>query len=223
METQLLTNRFDLRRKAEEKLLGKKLQLSMDLSDIDLYSLNHELLIHQIELEMQNEELEKAYENAEQILEKYVDLYNLAPTGYVTLTKEGEITEANYSAYNLLERKQTRLVGSRFGFFVTDESKPVFNQFLEDMIKTKETETCVISLNINENQNIYVLLTGHITKNNEFCLVAVIDISELIGNQKKIAELECFNGIFIDRELKMVELKKEINQLLEQAGLEKKY
>jgi nitrogen fixation/metabolism regulation signal transduction histidine kinase len=223
MKTQLPTNHVDLRQKAEEKLRGEKLQLSMDLSEIDLYSLNHELLIHQIELEMQNEELEKANENTERILEKYVDLYNLAPTGYITLTKDGEVTEANYSAYNLLERKQTRLVGSRFGFFVSDESKPIFNQFVEDLIKTKETGTCVISLNIHEDQNTHVLLTGHITKNNEFCLMAVVDISELIMNQKKIAQLECFNGIFMDRELKMVELKKEVNQLLEQAGLDKKY
>ena len=55
------------------------------------------------------------------------------------------------------------------------------------------------------------------------CLIAVIDISELIANQKRIAELECFNGIFMDRELKMVELKKEVNQLLEHEGHEKKY
>ena len=45
MKTQLLTNQFDLRQKAEEKLRGKKLQLSMDLTEIDLFSLNHELLI----------------------------------------------------------------------------------------------------------------------------------------------------------------------------------
>jgi len=108
-------------------------------------------------------------------------------------------------------------------FFVSDESKPVFNQFVEDILVTKKTETCVISLNIYDDINTHVLLRGHITKNDEFCLVAVIDISELIANQKRIAELECFNGIFVDRELKMIELKKEINHLLEKAGHEKKY
>ena len=223
MKTQLLTNQFDLRQKAEEKLRGKKLQLSMDLTEIDLFSLNHELLIHQIELEMQNEELVKANENAEQISEKYIDLYNLAPTGYITLTKEGEITEANYSAYNLLEREQTRLIGSRLGFFVTDASKPVFNQFIEDLIKTKETETCVIAINTHENEDRHVLLTGHTTRDDKHCLIAIVDISDLVANEKKIRQLEYFNSIFVDRELKMIELKKEVNQLLEKAGLDKKY
>jgi len=223
MKTRLPTNHSDLRQKAEEKLRGKKLELSMDVLDIDLYLLNHELLVHQIELEMQNEELEKAIDIADEMSIKYIDLYNLAPTGYISLTKEGEIIEANNSAYDLLGRKQPKLIGSRFGFFVSDESKPVFNQFVEDILVTKKTETCVISLNIYDDINTHVLLTGHITKNDEFCLVAVIDISELIANQKRIAQLEIFNDIFIDRELKMVELKKEVNQLLKKAGLEKKY
>jgi PAS domain S-box-containing protein len=223
MKTQSLTNHFDLRQKAEERLRGKKSKLDLTISEKNLLTLNHELQVHQIELEMQNDELEKAIDIADEMSTKYIDLYNLAPTGYISLTKEGEIIEANNSAYDLLGRKHPKLIGSRFGFFVSDESKPVFNQFVEDILVTKKTETCVISLNIYDDINTHVLLTGHITKNNEFCLVAVIDISELIANQKKITQLESFNNIFIDRELKMVELKKEINQLLKNAGIEKKY
>jgi PAS domain-containing protein len=223
MKTQLPTQHPELRQKAEEKLRGKKLQLSMDLSEIDLFALNHELLIHQVELEMQNEELVNANERAEHISEKYIDLYNLAPTGYFTLTKNGKIVECNLAASNLLCKSQTHLAGAQLGFFVTEVSKPVFNQFIEDILVTQKTETCVISLNIYDDINTNVLLTGHSTRDDVHCLIAVIDISELIANQKRIAELECFNGIFMDRELKMVELKKEVNQLLEHDGHEKKY
>ena len=223
MKTQSPTQHPELRQKAEEKLRGKKLQLSMDLSEIDLYSLNHELLIHQVELEIQNEELVNANERAEHISEKYIDLYNLAPTGYFTLTKDGEIVECNLAASNLLCKSQTHLAGAQLGFFVTEVSKSVFNQFIEDILVTKKTETCVISLNIYDDMSTNVLLTGHSTRDDVHCLIAVIDISELIANQKRIAELECFNGIFMDRELKMVELKKEVNQLLEHEGHEKKY
>jgi PAS domain-containing protein len=223
MKTQLPTDHFDLRQKAEEKLRGRKLQLSMDLSEIDLFALNHELLIHQVELEMQNEELVNANERAEHISEKYIDLYNLAPTGYFTLTKDGKIVECNLAASNLLRKSQTHLVGAQLGFFVTEVSKPVFNQFIEDILVTKKTETCVISLKIFDDIYTHVLLTGHTTRDGVHCLIAVIDISELVADEKKIKQLEYFNGIFVDRELKMIELKKEINHLLEKAGLEKKY
>ena len=223
MKTQLLANDFNLRQKAEQKLKENKLQLSMDLTEADLFSLNHELLIHQVELEMQNEELVNANERAEQISEKYIDLYNLAPTGYFTLTKDGKIVECNLAASNLLCTSQTHLVGAQLGFFVTEVSKPVFNQFLEDVPVTKKTETCVISLKIYDDIYTHVLLTGHTTRDGVHCLIAVIDISELVADEKKIKQLEYFNGIFVDRELKMIELKKEINQLLEHAGHEKKY
>jgi len=223
MKTQLLANDFNLRQKAEQKLKENKLQLSMDLTEADLFSLNHELLIHQVELEMQNEELVNANERAEQISEKYIDLYNLAPTGYFTLTKDGKIVECNLAASNLLCTSQTHLVGAQLGFFVTEVSKPVFNQFLEDVPVTKKTETCVISLKIYDDIYTHVLLTGHTTRDDVHCLIAVIDISELVADEKKIKQLEYFNGIFVDRELKMIELKKEINQLLEHAGHEKKY
>ena len=223
MKTQLLANDFNLRQKAEQKLKENKLQLSMDLTEADLFSLNHELLIHQVELEMQNEELVNANERAEHISENYIDLYNLAPTGYFTLTKDGKIVECNLAASNLLCTSQTHLVGAQLGFFVTEVSKPVFNQFLEDVPVTKKTETCVISLKIYDDIYTHVLLTGHTTRDDVHCLIAVIDISELVADEKKIKQLEYFNGIFVDRELKMIELKKEINQLLEKAGLEKKY
>jgi len=90
-------------------------------------------------------------------------------------------------------------------------------------MNTKATETCVIGLNRSENQDRHAHLTGHITRSGEFCMVAIVDISDLVESKKKIKQLEHLNSIFIDRELKMVELKKDVNQLLEQAGLEKKY
>jgi len=117
MKTQSPTNHFDLRKKAEEKLSEKNSELDLTVAETNLLTLNHELQVHQIELEMQNDELVKAIDIADEMSTKYIDLYNLAPTGYISLTKEGEIIEANNSAYDLLGRKQPKLIGSRFGFF----------------------------------------------------------------------------------------------------------
>jgi PAS domain-containing protein len=182
METHTLPNQSVLRKKAEEKMTKRNYKLSPESSKADLLSLNHELLVHQIELEEQNDELAKAREHAEIILEKYIDLYDLTPIGYFTLTNTGEIVEANLYAATMLGKKHASLVGSRFGFYVTEDSKPVFNKFIEDVIRTKSPKKCVINLNIHQHQNTHALLTGHITRNGKYCLITVIDISFAVIN-----------------------------------------
>jgi len=177
METHTLPNQPVLRQKAEKKMQEKRYKLSPDTSMADLLSLNHELLVHQIELEEQNDELAKARDRAEIISEKYTDLYDLAPIGYFTLTTSGEIVEANLYAATMVGKKHASLLGSQFGFYVTDQSKPVFNQFIADVIRTRAPATCVISLTIFGNQNAHALVSGHITRDGKHCLIAVIDIS----------------------------------------------
>ncbi len=177
METHTLPNQPVLRQKAEEKMTKRNYKLSPESSKADLLSLNHELLVHQIELEEQNDELAKARDRAEIISEKYTDLYDLAPIGYFTLTTSGEIVEANLYAATMVGKKHASLLGSQFGFYVTDQSKPVFNQFIADVIRTRAPATCVISLTIFGNQNAHALVSGHITRDGKHCLIAVIDIS----------------------------------------------
>lgn len=176
METHTLSSQPLLRQKAESRMQEKKYKLSPDTSMADLLTLSHELLVHQIELEEQNEELIKARDRAEMMSEKYLDLYDLAPIGYFTLNKKGEIVEANLYAASILGKKHDSLLGSRFGFFVTEVSKPVYSQFIADLILTRAPATCVISLDIFEDQNTHALLSGHVTRDGKHCLIAVIDI-----------------------------------------------
>ena len=90
-----------LRLIAEEELKNLKPSLA-DIAEHDNLKLIHELQVHQIELEMQNEELKLAHLKAYEAIEKYVELYDYAPSGYLTLSKEGDILELNYSAATML-------------------------------------------------------------------------------------------------------------------------
>ena len=88
-----LTDATILRQKAEKKISKRKSTSNFNLTESDCLKLNHELFVHQIELEIQNEELIQQKEKTEFIAEKYIELYNFAPLGYFTLTKTGEIID----------------------------------------------------------------------------------------------------------------------------------
>ncbi|MEI7733567.1 MAG: PAS domain-containing protein [Verrucomicrobiota bacterium] len=96
----------DLRRRAEAgwlvKRQGKPLTTGATPSVEDAAGLIHELEVHQIQLEMQNEELYLVQEELETTRAKYFDLYDLAPVGYLTLDEPGLIQEANLTAATLL-------------------------------------------------------------------------------------------------------------------------
>ncbi len=76
------TDARNLRREAEKRLNEKHRKKPEELKEADANKLLHELQLHQIELEMQNEELRQAYEKAEKALEKYTMLFDLSPIGY---------------------------------------------------------------------------------------------------------------------------------------------
>lgn len=211
-----------LRQKAEERLENLKSNSDLNLQEYDILKLVHELQVHQIELEMQKDEISQAKENADILAEKYIELYNLAPLGYFTLTKEGQIIELNHFG-SLMLQQHAVLEKSNFGFYVIDDDKPILTLFLEKIFNAKFTETCIVSMSLKQNFIKHVLLTGNISKKSEHCLIAAIDISDRIELEKESNELKQFNEYFVGRELKMVELKKEINELLHRNGYANKY
>ena len=85
----------NLRQKAEELLKMKPSKADSSLSAIETAKLIQELEIHQVELELQNQELIQARLETQKIAEKYTELYDLAPSGYFTLDNTGDILECN--------------------------------------------------------------------------------------------------------------------------------
>ena len=168
----------NLRQKAEALLKKNSSETGLSLSETETLKLVHELEVRQIELELTNEELMLASSAAQNASEKYSELFDFAPSGYFILSKGGKIIDLNICGAQMLGNEPAHLKNSQFDFFVTNDTKPIFNLFLEKAFSSKVKETCEVILSINGNLPVYTSLTGVVTKNSEQCLVTLVDITE---------------------------------------------
>lgn len=95
----------------------------------------HELLVHKVELEMQNEELRRAYGSLEEARDRYVDLYEFAPVGYITISREGLISEINLTGSTLLGWERTKLLKRRFSQFVAQPDRDRWHRLFLNMME----------------------------------------------------------------------------------------
>ncbi|MGZ6237554.1 MAG: histidine kinase, partial [Syntrophales bacterium] len=115
----------DLRKRAEKKI-PKSTDSTVEMSSPEIQKLVHELDVHQIELEMQNEALRKSHMETEESRYKYSDLYDFAPVGYFTLDNKGHIIEANVTGASLLGMEKRSLAKQPFQRFVVPGHLSIF-------------------------------------------------------------------------------------------------
>jgi PAS domain-containing protein len=130
-----------LRRQAEERLQTADESAPRALALEEAKRLIHELHVHQIELELQNDELLRTQEALETARSRYFDLYDLAPIGYVTLTEEGMIREANIAAAALLETPRVGLAGRPLTRFIRPEDQDILYRCRHRLHTTREPQT----------------------------------------------------------------------------------
>jgi len=181
---------LNLRQKAEELLKKKKSNSDLQLSEIESLKLIHELEVHQIELEMQSEELMSASIISQEVAKKYTQLYDFAPVGYFTLSQVGEIIDVNYSGASMLGKERPLLQNSMFSFFVSNETRPIFKKFFDKVMNSIMKESCEITLSKDQNLATHVQLTGIASDNRTHCLLTAFDITERKDAQDKLKENE---------------------------------
>jgi PAS domain S-box-containing protein len=136
-----------LRRQAEQHLRAKKTPPVEGSAESDARDLLHELQVHQIELEMQNEELRRAQAELEASRARYFDLYDLAPVGYVTLSAKGLILEANLTAATLLGvAKRDHLVKQLLSRYVLSEDQNIYYWLRKRLSETGAPQVCELRM-----------------------------------------------------------------------------
>jgi diguanylate cyclase (GGDEF)-like protein/PAS domain S-box-containing protein len=175
----------NLRRRAEQQLSQQHSTLS-DI-EVDAKKLLHELQVHQIELEMQNEELLVAQTEVEASLKRYTELYDMAPVGYLTLGCDGVIHQLNLKAAKQLGIFRAQLKQQRFSIFISADSLPVFNDFLSDVFLGKAAHSCELTLlPADRSPNRIIQFEAIANDDEQTCRVILVDITERKGNEDKL-------------------------------------
>ena len=185
------SNKFDaliLREKALALLKDKHIDQNLKTENAEVLGLIHELEVHQIELELQNIELQEAKAELQIAVDRYINLYDFAPTGYFTLSRSGEIIQLNFSGANLIGKERSRMINSHFGFFVSEDTKLIFSHFLKILYTYKKKEKCEVVIVNDQGEQKYVNISGTLDEAGELCLINVEDVNEYKIAQKLINE-----------------------------------
>lgn len=159
-------------------------------SNESLESSKRELEAQQKELELKNSELRKSQKEIETSQKKYLELYDFAPTGYLTINKAGRIFEINLKGVSLLEDERTNLIDSNIKEFIANDMLSVFDEFLIHLFDTKTSLGCEIKLNTKTDKIIYVYLEGAIGDEKQKCFLSMVDITDLKNAQVALKESE---------------------------------
>lgn len=124
--------RQSTRRKAEQLISGLS---SADMATEPTEVLVHELLVHKIELEMQVEELRRAHVAMEESRDRYVDLYDFASVGFITISRGGLITEINLTGAAMVGIERKKLLNDRFSKLISPKDTDRWHRFFVGLIK----------------------------------------------------------------------------------------
>ncbi|KUO49543.1 MAG: hypothetical protein APF76_03280 [Desulfitibacter sp. BRH_c19] len=171
-------NNNELRSRAEGRLKKNKPKEGIPVTRAELQRLVHELEVHQIELELQNEELQQAHSDLDAHLSQYTDLYDFAPVGYFTLARDGTILQTNLTGSHLLGIERSRLTNRPLGLFIASEYGPIFNAFLGKVFTGGTKESCEVAIHKAGMDLLYVHIEARPYENGQQCRIAVVDISQ---------------------------------------------
>jgi PAS domain S-box-containing protein len=182
----------ELRKQAEE-FLNKNRAAFKKAPYRDLRNLIEDLQIHQIELEMQNDELQKVKLELEDSRDKYFDLYELAPVGYVVLDKKGYILDANFSIIRQLSvEDKWQLIGKALPSFLATKNRDVLYFHLKEVFETGARQTSELEFVKKDGTGFYAQLESIAVKDAEGnfsqCRTSLSDITERVLAKEALLE-----------------------------------
>jgi PAS domain S-box-containing protein len=212
----------DLRRRAEERLLNQP-GASDKIPPKDVESIVHELRVNQIELEMQNEELRHTQQQLEASREKYFDLYELAPVGYVTLNDKGIILESNLTAAALLGQERSSLVGQPLTRFIFREDQDLYSHHHKQLFETRQRQECKVRMLKGDGTQLWAQLQSLATQGSvdaPTSRIAIRDITERIQAEQELDRYrKHLEELVKERTIELTESERRLRRAEEVASI----
>ena len=180
--TSALSPEQGLRREAEKLVLEKApLENTDTMSPAEVKQTLHELQVHQVELEMQNEELRRAHKALDVSHARSLDLYDFAPVGYITLSEQGLILEANLTAATLMGLARSALVKQPITRFILKEDQDIYYLHRQRLFETAEPQVCEMRMVKGDNSIFWGYLTATVAHDDDgvsVCRIVLTNITE---------------------------------------------
>ena len=224
-------NSTELRRKAEA-FLGRDSTGTEDQVITDAKVLLHELSVHQVELELQNQELMEARNTAERLQEKYFALYDLAPIGYAGFDIHGKVTDINLAGAELVGEPRNRIVNTRFQLFLAQADISRFSDFIINLFRNGVKTSCEVQLERDRVPLAIVRIDGVLAKQEPektiVCRAALVDITgqraaerDLLFRNRELAalnsNLEQVRGELQEKQERLMQSLADKDALLEEV------
>ncbi|MCX5848733.1 MAG: PAS domain S-box protein [Deltaproteobacteria bacterium] len=182
----------ELRRAAEEIILKKEalsLKKPKAVSPEKTQKILHELRVHQIELEMQNEEMRRTQVQLDATRARYFDLYDLAPVGYCTISEKGLIIEVNLTAATLLSVTREKLVKQLLTRFILKEDQDIYYLHRKKLFDTGKPQSCDLRMVKNDGTVFWAHLTTTIAEDEGGAKVCCLVMSDITERKRREEEL----------------------------------
>jgi PAS domain S-box-containing protein len=167
----------ELRRSAEKKFSATELEIPETLTPGETHKILHELRVHQIELEMQNDELRRTQGELDVVRARYFDLYDLAPIGYLTFGANGLILEANLAAATMLGVIRTYLLKKPMSQFIFPADQDEYYRQRKQVIAGEELQSWELRLLRADGSHFWAHIQATPAQGGEYWLT-LVDISE---------------------------------------------
>jgi diguanylate cyclase (GGDEF)-like protein/PAS domain S-box-containing protein len=161
-------------------------------------NLLHELEVHQIELEMQNEALRQSQLELEKSRDRYMDFYDFSPIGYLTIDENGLITELNLTGSAMLGIARNKIRYQRFSAFVTPEYQEHWHRNFQSALASEEVISCELSLQRQDGSRFFARIDSlRLNKRGESPAVRLVltDITERIKSEEEIRKLAFYDSL----------------------------